>query len=96
MLSHFTWVTLFVTPWTVACQAPLSMGFSKQEYRSGLPFPPPGELLDPGIEPSSPVSSALQADSLPVEQFREAHLNVPQFIHSPVEDIMIASKFWQF
>ena len=41
------------TPWTVACQAPLSMGFSRQEYWSGLPFPLPGDLLDPGIEPGS-------------------------------------------
>ena len=41
------------TPWTVACQAPLSMGFSRQEYWSGLPFPPPGDPLDPGIEPMS-------------------------------------------
>ena len=49
-------------PWTVACQAPLSMGFSRQEYWSGLPFPSPGDLPDPGIEPRSP---ALQADDLP-------------------------------
>ena len=53
-----------VTPWTVACQATLSMGFSRQEYQSGLPFPSPGDLPDPGIEPTSP---ALQADSLPIE-----------------------------
>ena len=52
------------TPWTVACQAPLSMGFSRQEYWSGLPFPSPGNLPNPGIEPGSPV---LQADSLPTE-----------------------------
>ena len=43
----------FVTPWTIACQAPLSMGFSRQEYWSGLPFPSPDDLTDPGIEPSS-------------------------------------------
>ena len=49
-----------VTPWTVAHPAPLSMGFSKQEYWNGLPFPSPGDLPDPGIEPRSP---ALQADS---------------------------------
>ena len=49
------------TPWTVACQVPLSMGFSRQEYWSGLPFSSPGDLLDPEIEPGSP---ALQADSL--------------------------------
>ena len=51
-LSHF-W--LFETPWTVAHQAPLSMEFSKQEYCSGLPFPSPGDLPDPGIEPRSPA-----------------------------------------
>ena len=50
--------------WTVACQAPLSMGFSRQEYWSGLPFPSPEDLPDPGIEPWFP---ALQADSLPSE-----------------------------
>ena len=46
-------------PWTVVHQAPLSMGFSQQEYRSGMPFPPPGHLPDPGIKPVSPASSAL-------------------------------------
>ena len=50
-------------PWTVAHQAPLSMGFFRQEYWSGLPFPPPGDLPNPGIEPESPMSPALQADS---------------------------------
>ena len=45
----------FVTPWTVACQAPLSMGLSWQEYWSGLPFPSPGDLPDPGIETTSPA-----------------------------------------
>ena len=53
-----------VTPWTVACRAPLSVGFSRQGYRSGLPFPFPGDLPDPGITPGSP---ALQADALPSE-----------------------------
>ena len=48
-------VQLFATPWTVACQATLSMGFSRQEHWSGLPCPPPGRLPDPGIEPASPV-----------------------------------------
>ena len=56
---------LTVTPWTVAPQAPISMGFSRQEYWSGLPFPLPGDLPDPGIELVSPVPPALQADSLP-------------------------------
>ena len=61
VLSHFSHVQLFVTPWTVAHQAPLSMGFSRQEYWSGLPCPPPGDLPNPGIEPGSPT---LQEDSL--------------------------------
>ena len=55
---------LFVTPWTVAYQAPLSRGFSRQEYWSGLPFPSPGDLPNPGIESGS---SVLQADTLPSE-----------------------------
>ena len=57
-------VWLFATPWTAVRRAPLSMRFSRQEYWSGLPCPPPGDLPDPGIEPRSP---ALQADSLPAE-----------------------------
>ena len=48
-------VRLFATPWTVAYQGPLSMGFSRQEYWRGLPFPSPGDLPDPGIEPRSPA-----------------------------------------
>ena len=48
-------VQLFVTLWTVACQVPLSVGFSRQEYRSGLPFPPPGDIPDPGTKPTSPA-----------------------------------------
>ena len=56
----------FVIPWTVACQASLSMGFSRQEHWSGLPCPLPGDLPDPGIEPGSP---ALQADSLPLSHW---------------------------
>ena len=63
-LICFSHVQLFTTPWTIAHQASLSMGFSRQEYWSGLPFPSPGDLPDPGIEPRSP---ALQADSVPTE-----------------------------
>ena len=55
---------------TSACQFPLSMGFSRQENWSGLPFPPPRDLPDPGIEPVSPVSLALQAGSLPQSHWR--------------------------
>ena len=60
-------VRFFATPWTITRQAPLSMGFSRQEHWSGLPFPAPGDVPDPGIEPASPVPPALQADSLPTE-----------------------------
>ena len=59
LLKH---VQLFETPWTIACQAPLSMEFSRQEYWSGLPFPSPGDLPNPGIEPKSLVSPALVDD----------------------------------
>ena len=55
VLCHFSRVRLFATLWTIAHQAPPSMGFSRQEYWSGLPFPCPGDLPDPGIEPTSPV-----------------------------------------
>ena len=59
MLSCFSCVQLFATLWTVPRQAPLSMGFSRQEYQSGLPCPTPGDLPYPGIEPVSLVSPAL-------------------------------------
>ena len=55
-MKSLSCVQLFATPWTVACQAPLSMEFPSQEYWSGLPFSPPGALPDPGIEPASPAS----------------------------------------
>ena len=63
-LLSLTRVRLSATPWTVAYQAPPSMGFSRQECWSGLPFPSPGDPPDPGIEPGSPT---LQADALPSE-----------------------------
>ena len=59
--KSFSCVQLFATPWTVACQAPLSMEFSRQEYWGGLPFPIPEDIPNPGIKPGSPI---LQADSL--------------------------------
>ena len=59
----------FVTPWTVAHQAPLSMGFSRQEYWSGLPCTSPGDLPDPGIEPTYPVSPTLEMGSLPLSHW---------------------------
>ena len=64
-LKSLSYVQLFVTTWTVACQAPLSRrDFSRQEYWCRLPYPPPGDLPNPGIKPTPP---ALQADSLPSE-----------------------------
>ena len=64
-----------MTPWTVAHQAPLSMGFSRQEYWSGLPFPPPRDIPDSRIEPVSP---ALQVDSLPLN-----HVGSPPVTSAP-------------
>ena len=64
VLSRFGHVQLFAILWTIACQAPPSMGFSRQEYWSGLSVPFPGDLPDPGIKPESPV---LQADALSSE-----------------------------
>ena len=66
VLSHFSHVWIFETLWTVARQAPLSMGFSRQEHWSGLPCPPPGDLPVPGIEPMSLIPPALEVDSLPL------------------------------
>ena len=63
-VKSFSHVQIFVTPWTVAYNAPPSMGFSRQEYWCGLPFPPLEDLPDPGVEPMSP---ALQVDSFPSE-----------------------------
>ena len=68
-------VQLFTTPWTIAYQGPLSMGFSSQECWSGLPFPSPGDLPNSGIEPGSPT---LQADALPSEPPGELSSNLGQ------------------
>ena len=76
MLSHIRCVQLFTTPWTAACQVPLSMGFSRQEYWSGQPCPSPGDLPGPGIEPGSPE---LQADSLPSEPPGEPQGHYPEW-----------------
>ena len=70
----FSSVQLFSTLLTVALQAPLSMGMSSREYWSGLPFPPPGDLLDPGIKPVSPASPALQVNSLALSYWGSPHI----------------------
>ena len=72
MLSHSV-VFTFATPWPVACQAPLSMEFSRQEYWNGLPFPFPGDGLNPGIKQVFPMFPILKADSLPAEPIRMPH-----------------------
>ena len=71
LCSSFSRAQLFVTPWTAAHHAPLSMRFSRQGYWSELPFPSPGDLPNPGIKPRS---SALQADSLPTELQGKPHI----------------------
>ena len=88
-MKSFSHVQLFVTPWTIAHQAPPSMGFSRQEYWSGLPFPSPGDLPDSGIEPRSP---ALQADTLTSEppgkpsivSGTDVFLEFPGFLYDPM------------
>jgi len=70
VLSH---VQFFETPETVALQAPLSVEFSRQEYWSGLPFPPPGDLYHPGIKPASPASPALAGRFFTTSATWEAH-----------------------
>ena len=67
MLSYFSCVLLFVILWTLACQAPLSIRFSRKEYWNGLPCPPPWDLPDTGVEPVSFKSPTLKADSLSTE-----------------------------
>ena len=78
-LNH---VRLFVIPWTVAYPASPSMGFSRQEYWSELPFPPPGDLPDPGIEPKSPESPALHVDAFPTELW-----------NSPINHVVVGNLF---
>ena len=82
----FSHVQFFVTPWTVACQAPLSMGFSRQEYWRGLPFPTPGDLPNPGIETTSPEFPALAGGFFTTSatweaQFYESSLLSLLYIH---------------
>ena len=88
VLSHFSRVQLFVTLWTVAYQAPRSMEFSRQEYWSGLPCPPPGDLFDPGIEPSSFISPTLAGGVFTTSTTWEAlELLSVQFSHAVMSDL---------
>ena len=77
VLSH---LQLFVTPWTIACQTPPSMEFSKQEYWNGLPFPTPEDLPDPGIKPTSPAFPSLAGRffaTAPNNVIKQIHLKLP-------------------
>ena len=74
-------VQLFVTPWTAVCQAPLSLGFSRQEYWIGLPFPSPGDLPNLGIEPTFPTSPALAGERATKDTHTHTHT------HKNTEDI---------
>ena len=78
MLSR---VQLFVTPSTVACQDPLSMGFSRQEYWSRLPFPPRGDLPNQGLKPRSPASPALAEGSLPLALNGKSNIYIYIYIY---------------
>ena len=83
MLSHFSHVQLFVTLWTIAHQAPLSMEFSRQEYWSGLPFPSPGDLPSPGIEPTFSVTPELAGGLFTTSATWEARLKASHHYFSP-------------
>ena len=84
-LSCFSCIWPFVTPWTIAHQAPLSLGFTRQEYWSGLSCPPPGDLPDPGMEPTSP---ALQVDSLSL-----SHQGIPILDSRHLSDTLFVNIF---
>ena len=91
MLNLFSHVRLFVSLWIVACQdcqARLSVGFSRQEYLSGLPSPPLGDLPNPGIKPASLAAPALQADSLPL-----SHEGKP-FVYTYITFIFFSIKIY--
>ena len=79
VLSYFSCIQLFVTPWTVTRQAPLSMEFSGQEYWSGLPFPSPGDFPSPGIEPASLLSPELTGRFFTTSATWEAQFDLVQF-----------------
>ena len=87
-------VRLFVTPWTVAYQAPPSMGFSRQEYWSGVPFPSPGDLPDPGIEPGSPAFQAGALTSEPPGKPEKYVKSIYNLTYLSVIFNLITLTFW--
>ena len=95
MLSHFSRVQIFETSWTVAHQAPLFVGFSRQEYWSGVPFPSPGDLPNPGIKSESPVAPVSKADSLPLSgQGPPLYMRMIDKFHVGIEIIIVQSSFY--
>ena len=87
-------VRLFVTPWAVAHQGPLSMGFSRQEYWSGLPFPSPGDLPHPGIDPMSLMSPALTGEFFTISATWEAQMENTKYpIHCRFPKMFITRTF---
>ena len=99
VLSCYTHGQLFATLWTVTHQAPLSTGFSRQEYRSGLPCPSPGDCPNPGIEPMSPEAPALQEGSLPLSHWGSPTLFVRtqrkiQMLVNNKTDTIVEYSYW--
>ena len=88
----FSCVRFFSTPWAIAWQTRLSMGFTREEYWSGLPCPPPEDLSDPGMEPASPASPALQEDSLPTEP--PGKPNICSEVKCESENCSVVSDLW--
>ena len=86
-------LTLFATPWTVAYLAPPTMGFSRQEYWNGLPFPSPGDLPDPGIEPGPP---ALEADALTSEPPRKPQQMAIHWFFSNLDPTQTLYEIWNY
>ena len=95
MLSGFSCIQLFATLWTVAHQALLFMGFSREEYWSGLPCPSPGDLPDPGIEPASSAAPPLKVDSLPLSRWGNPSVTIFSK-QSKVQDTVILSNTYLF
>ena len=91
MLSHLSLVWLFVT---LAFQAPLSVGFSRKEYWSGLSHPPPGDLPDPGTETTSPASPSLQADFLPLSHLASIHWGMEMSSYLPRITETVSGQSW--
>ena len=94
MLNPFSRVQCFATPWTVAHQAPLSLGFSRQEYWSGLPCPPPGDLPNPGIKPASLMLPALAGSFCTTSTTKEvlSHSNSLHFTWILFGDNVVAPR----